>query len=226
LILLPETKELQDENDIVREECGIEASKWELKEARILTITEENLDQYTLNDVVMPIPGHKVSYPGNKELKKIYLDLMEADGLENGFESLKHSIELYSLPGDYRYVIENPTDVSWRFTRYDDPTKDILVSDMALLEGKNHLEATEKGNHMAVIVEMTLASSTYATMALREAMKIDMNKGRQAELTKKMNESLLALKRKHEQEMETVNEIDEAKKAKIEEFLTDFFFFA
>ena len=49
---------------IVREECGIEASKWELKEARIQRITEENMDQYTLNDVVMPIPGHKVSYPG------------------------------------------------------------------------------------------------------------------------------------------------------------------
>ena len=48
----------------VREECGIEASKWELKEARIQRITEENMEQYTLNDVVMPIPGHKVSYPG------------------------------------------------------------------------------------------------------------------------------------------------------------------
>ena len=39
---------------------------------------------------------------GNEDLKKAYIDLMGDDGLENGFESLKHSTELYSLPGDYR----------------------------------------------------------------------------------------------------------------------------
>ena len=83
---------------------SIEASKWELKEARLLTITEENLDQYTLNDVVMPIPGYKVSYPDHEELKKIYIELLQADGLEDGFESLKHSNEFYSLPGDYRQI--------------------------------------------------------------------------------------------------------------------------
>ena len=67
---------------------------------------------------------------------------------------------------------------------------------------------------MAVIVELTLPSSTYATMALREAMKIDMNKGSQAKLTEIMNESILAHKRKIENENGDV-ESDEAKKAKI-----------
>ena len=69
---------------------------------------------------------------------------------------------------------------------------------------------------MAVIVEMTLPSSTYATMALREAMKIDMNKGSQAKLTEIMNESILAQKRKIENENGNGDvEPDEAKKAKI-----------
>ena len=67
---------------------------------------------------------------------------------------------------------------------------------------------------MAVIVELTLPSSTYATMALREAMKIDMNKGSQAKLTEIMNESILAQKRKIENENEN-GESDEAKKAKV-----------
>ena len=36
----------------------------------------------------------------------------------------------------FNLPIETPTDVSWKFTRYDDPSKDILVSDMALIEGQ------------------------------------------------------------------------------------------
>ena len=112
------------------------ATKRELKEARIVKVTEENLDQFTIADVVMPIPGYKVSYPDHEELKKIYIELLQADGLEDGFESLKHSNEFYSLPGDYRSILVTPSDVSWKFTCYDDPNKDILVSDMALLEGQ------------------------------------------------------------------------------------------
>ena len=117
-------------------EADENATKRELKEARIVKITEENLDQFTIADVVMPIPGYKVSYPDHEELKKIYIELLQADGLEDGFESLKHSNEFYSLPGDYRSILVTPSDVSWKFTCYDEPNKDILVSDMAVLEGQ------------------------------------------------------------------------------------------
>merc|ERR1712051_1150242 len=191
--MLEENKAEEDGQTVEIPTTDENATKRELKEARIVKITEENLDQFTIADVVMPIPGYKVSYPDHEELKKIYIELLQADGLEDGFESLKHSNEFYSLPGDYRSILVTPSDVSWKFTCYDDPNKDILVSDMALLEGKKPTDDSETGNHMAAIVNLTLVSSTYATMALREAMKIDMNKGSQAKLTEKMNESLQAL---------------------------------
>ena len=111
------------------------------KEARIVKVTNENLDQFTLFDIVMPIPGHKVSYPDNEELKKIYNDLLEADGFEDGFASLMHSNKQYSLTGDYRSILIKPNDVSCRFTHYDDPNKDILVSDVALLQGQKHVQS-------------------------------------------------------------------------------------
>ena len=38
-------------------EADENATKRELKEARIVKVTEENLDQFTIADVVMPIPG-------------------------------------------------------------------------------------------------------------------------------------------------------------------------
>jgi len=216
MVLMPEENKAEDDGQTVEiPKADENASKRELKEARIVKITEENLDQFTIADVVMPIPGCKVSYPDHDELKKIYIELLQADGLEDGFESLKHSNEFYSLPGDYRSILVTPSDVSWKFTCYDDPNKDILVSDMALLEGQLPV-FTDVGKYMAVIVELTLPSSTYATMALREAMKIDMNKGSQAKLTEIMNESILAQKRKIENENGNGDvESGEAKKAKI-----------
>ena len=39
---------------------------------------------------------------GIEDLRKIYIDMLADDGLENGFESLKHSNKHYTLPGDYR----------------------------------------------------------------------------------------------------------------------------
>ena len=68
---------------------------------------------------------------------------------------------------EYRHVLVKPTNVSWKFTRYDDPNKDILISDMALLGGRKPIEICESGNHMAVIVEMILPASANANVALR-----------------------------------------------------------
>ena len=64
-------------------------------------------------------------------------------------------------------MLVKPTNVSWKFTRYDDPNKDILISDMALLGGRKPIEICESGNHMAVIVEMILPASANANVALR-----------------------------------------------------------
>lgn len=161
-----------------------DATKRDAKESRLVTITEDNLDKYTIFDVVMPIPGFKVSLPANEDLKDIFLSLLAADGLEEGFQSFKNPINLYSQPGDYRRIMMKAADMSWRFHAYDDPDADILISDFEILEGKSSAES--QGQQTALILEFTLPSSTYATMALREAMKVDMGKGNQAKLTENM----------------------------------------
>ena len=159
-------------------------------------MTEDNIAQFTLADIVMPIPGYKVSYPPNEDLKQIYMDLLAADGLENGFQSLQHTVDMYSLPGDYRSIWLKPADVSWSFIRHNDPHEDLLVSDAALLNGNQHKKNSETGEHEALILNLTLPSSTYATVALREAMKIDLGKGSQSLLTETFKETMMAKKRK------------------------------
>ena len=64
LVLLPKAENIQDENAKTKEDSESVDDKLELREDKIVKVTEENLDQYTLNDIVMPIPGYKVSYPG------------------------------------------------------------------------------------------------------------------------------------------------------------------
>lgn len=159
------------------------ATKRELKESKLIVVTEENKGDYSLTDIVMPIPGYKVSYPKNEALKQVYIDLLNADGLTKGFESLNHAVDMYALPGDYRIIYNKVTNVSWRSIKYDEPDEELTVSDIDIIRGRAPKADQESGNYEAVILDFSLPSSTYATMALREAMKVDMGKGFQTNLT-------------------------------------------
>lgn len=44
-------------------------------------LTEDDVGNYSLSDVIMPLPGWHVEYPGGA-LGKLYEDIMAADGLD------------------------------------------------------------------------------------------------------------------------------------------------
>lgn len=48
---------------------------------RIKTLTEEDLDKYTIFDVIMPLPGTDVAYPGGP-LGEKYREYLRMDGLD------------------------------------------------------------------------------------------------------------------------------------------------
>ena len=56
----------------------------------------------------MPIPGFRVPYPENDALKEIYCDFLKKDGIEGGFASLKNKVDTFSLPGDFRKIVNKP----------------------------------------------------------------------------------------------------------------------
>jgi len=47
----------------------------------ILEVTEANIAEYTIEDVVMPMIGHEVRLPPNAELAQIYQDLLTKEGI-------------------------------------------------------------------------------------------------------------------------------------------------
>lgn len=54
----------------------------------MIEVTEQNIDSYTLKDVIFPIVGHKVGLPTNPEMRKLIEDLMAKDGMSmSKFES-------------------------------------------------------------------------------------------------------------------------------------------
>jgi hypothetical protein len=50
-------------------------------ETALIDVTEENLNKFTLADVVIPLVGHKTRFPKNEALNQIMFDLMAKDGL-------------------------------------------------------------------------------------------------------------------------------------------------
>ena len=47
----------------------------------MIEVNEENIRDYSIDDVLFPIVGHKVGLPSNAEMRKITEDVMAEDGI-------------------------------------------------------------------------------------------------------------------------------------------------
>ena len=55
----------------------------------IITLDSENINRFTIDQVVLPLPGHNVKYPNN--VRKCYEELLAIDGIE--IDGLKNKIK-------------------------------------------------------------------------------------------------------------------------------------
>lgn len=114
----------------------------------------------------------------------------------------------YSLPGAYRKIIVRPIGLKWELMTYNDDTDCLIQSDLEALRKEKAPENNPNGQFKALVLDFSLPSSTYATMALREILKSDTSVASQVDLHEKASQ-----KRPHED-----NEADatEAKLPKVE----------
>ncbi|XP_070280722.1 pseudouridylate synthase 7 homolog isoform X3 [Myotis yumanensis] len=80
-----------------------------LKGATATYIEEEDVNNYSIHDVVMPLPGFDVIYPKHK-ISDAYREMLTADNLD--IDNMRHKIRDYSLSGAYRKIIIRPQNVS------------------------------------------------------------------------------------------------------------------
>ncbi|XP_071469288.1 pseudouridylate synthase 7 homolog isoform X2 [Marmota flaviventris] len=141
-----------------------------LKGATATYIEEEDVDNYSIHDVVMPLPGFDVIYPKHK-ISEAYREMLTADNLD--IDNMRHKIRDYSLSGAYRKIIIRPQNVSWEVVAYDDPKIPLFNTDVDNLEGKPPPVFASEGKYRALKMDFSLPPSTYATMAIREVLKMD-----------------------------------------------------
>uniref|UniRef100_H2ZX24 Pseudouridylate synthase 7 homolog n=1 Tax=Latimeria chalumnae TaxID=7897 RepID=H2ZX24_LATCH len=163
------------------EEYGLKAIPGDLvlKGATAVPIEEADVDKYTIHDLVMPLPGFDVIYPQHK-IGEAYKEMLVADNLD--INKMRHKIKDYSLSGAYRKIIIRPQNVSWEVIGYDDNKIPLVHTDVDKLEGKPPPVFAEEGKYKALKMKFSLPPSTYATMAIREVLKMDTSIKNQTQL--------------------------------------------
>ncbi|KAI5950591.1 PUS7 [Candida margitis] len=163
----------------------------------VKALTKDDIEsgKYSIFDVVLPSPGFKIQYPTNEKLRQVYIDTMAENNLDP-FNLMRKNKE-FSLTGAYRTLLSKPKDLSYEIIEYKVDGKPLVRTDLELLEMNKEAanDETEKEKEssltnriikydedavdsstepkFAVVLKMKLDVSSYATMALREFMRID-----------------------------------------------------
>lgn len=153
--------------------------------AKALTQTDIDSGKYSMSDIVLPTPGFDVLYPNNEELKNLYVELMKKDNMDP-FD-MRRKVRDFSMAGSYRHVIQKPKELEYKIIHYTEPTQQLVNTDLEMLNNKRAMESGQKymktkldryipdkgGDKTAVVLKFQLGTSAYATMALRELMKLE-----------------------------------------------------
>uniref|UniRef100_A0A3B3RZU0 Pseudouridylate synthase 7 homolog n=2 Tax=Paramormyrops kingsleyae TaxID=1676925 RepID=A0A3B3RZU0_9TELE len=163
------------------QDFGLKAVKGDLmlRGGTAHVLSEEEAVKHTIHDVVMPLPGFDVIYPTH-HIGQAYKDMLASNDLD--INNMRHKIRDYSLAGAYRRILIRPRDVSWEVIHYDDPRIPLVHTDVEKLEGKPPPVFPKEGKYRALRMEFSLPSSTYATMAIREVLKMDTSIKNQTQL--------------------------------------------
>ncbi|XP_065852993.1 multisubstrate pseudouridine synthase 7 [Euphorbia lathyris] len=96
---------------------------------KALAAEDISIGNYTIDDVILPMPGSRVSFPTN-EIAEVFHDLAKKDGISLA-ESV-HSVKEFSITsmtGSYRRVFQKPVDFEWELLSYTDVNAPLAETD-------------------------------------------------------------------------------------------------
>lgn len=80
-----------------------------------------------------------------------------------------------------------PNDLKWHRMQYNSDTDALIQSDLEEIRKEKPIVSVDDGQFTALVLEFSLPSSTYATMALREILKSDTSVASQVNLLESVN---------------------------------------
>ncbi|KAI4350051.1 hypothetical protein L6164_010576 [Bauhinia variegata] len=98
----------------------------------VKAVTAEDLNSgyYTIEDIILPMPGSRVIYPTN-DVAEVYHDLAKKDTicLTESVHNVKE-FSITSMTGSYRRVFQKPMKFEWELLHYTDSSKSLAETDL------------------------------------------------------------------------------------------------
>ncbi|CAK8992922.1 Multisubstrate pseudouridine synthase 7 (RNA pseudouridylate synthase 7) (RNA-uridine isomerase 7) [Durusdinium trenchii] len=142
--------------DFIMDESGV----------RCLRPGEQN--DTPLSDILLPVPGFECQRPQNDcaDIYQRVLNEMRID--EEVFQKPEAEDEIW-MAGNFRPAIGQPSQLGFHFIDHAPPSP-LVPND---LEDGCHVDGSSQHDPLALVVDFCLPKSSYATMAVRELMKMD-----------------------------------------------------
>lgn len=125
--------------DVINETTESDLSQESVSVAKIVDADDIASGRYTIDDVILPLPGSRVIYPAN-DIAETYHNLAGKDSVN--LQDSSHSVKEFSimnLAGGYRRLIQKPIDYLWNITKYEDPTQQLVTTDLDELAKCNNV---------------------------------------------------------------------------------------
>ncbi|XP_028770719.1 multisubstrate pseudouridine synthase 7 [Neltuma alba] len=104
----------------------------EERNSHVKVMTAEDLEAgcYTIDDVILPMPGSRVVYPTN-DVAQVYHDWAKKDAIS--LTECVHNVKEFSITnmtGSYRRVFQKPINFEWELLTYTDRSKPLAETDL------------------------------------------------------------------------------------------------
>jgi tRNA(Glu) U13 pseudouridine synthase TruD len=139
----------------------------------MIEITAENIKNYTLDDVIFPIIGHKVKMPSNPDMCALIEELMAKDDMSMAKFNAQSALVSTSATGSYRKIVARAEDVTCDIVEVCNPNEDLLTPNYLSEPDPTPTAVDENSGSVskALRIKFSLKPSSYATMFLREVAR-------------------------------------------------------
>ena len=72
---------VEESKDEVEANADASAARTNVTKSPVIDVTEENIAEYSIEDVVMPMVGNNIRMPRNADIAAIYQELLRKDGI-------------------------------------------------------------------------------------------------------------------------------------------------